>query len=159
MKHINDIELTEYVAGNLTGPRTKEVREHIAACPECSQRRRETDRLWDTLGDWNVETAEHDVADRIVTLARVEQSASGRNAGTHVVRMRLPLQVLRVAASIIIAVGAGYEVGRYSVTGKKPQVAPSQNQPEYLAALGLQWSSGLAWLVLEEDQPDTGGEQ
>ena len=159
MKHINDIELTEYVAGNLTGPRTEEVREHIAVCPECSQRRRETDRLWKTLGDWKVETAEHDMADRIVTLAREEQSGVRQNTGTHVVRMRLPLQVLRVAASIIIAVGVGHKVGGYSVTGKKPEVASSQNQPEYLAALGLQWSSGLAWLVLEEDPSDTGGGQ
>lgn len=159
MKHVNDIELTEYAAGNLTGARAEEVRKHIAACPECSQRMREMDKLWDSLGDWKVATAEHDVADRVVALAREEQPGLGQSAGTHAVRMKLPLQILRVAASIIIAVGVGHKLGEYSITGNKPQIASSQKQPEYLAALGLEWSSGLAWLVLEEDPPDTGGEQ
>ena len=159
MKHINDIELTEYAAGNLTGTRDEQVRKHIAACAECSQRMREMDKLWDALGDWEVATVEHDVADRVVTLAGEEQAGLRRNAGTHGVRMTLPLQILRVAASIIIAVGAGHKLGEYSITGKKPQVASSQKQPEYLAALGLEWSSGLAWLVLEEDPPDAGGER
>ena len=159
MKHINDIELTEYAAGNLTGARAEEVREHIAACPECSQRMGEMGKLWDALGDWKVPTAEHDVADRVIALAREEQADLGQSAGTHAVRMRLPLQILRVAASIIIAVGVGHKLGEYSVTGEKPQVASLQEQPEYLAALGLEWSSGLAWLVLEEEPADTGAEQ
>ena len=29
MKHVNDIELTEYVAGKLTASRSEEVREHM----------------------------------------------------------------------------------------------------------------------------------
>lgn len=159
MKHIDDIELIEYVAGNLTGPRAAEVREHIAECSQCSQRVLETDRLWDTLGDWSVQTTDRDVADKVVSLAREEQSGIRQDAGKPFVRMRLPLQILRVAASIIIAVGLGHKLGEYSATGRKPQIASSQQKPEYLAALGLEWSSGLAWLVLEEDPADTGGEQ
>lgn len=179
MKHIADIELTEYVAGNLPAARAQEVREHMAACPECSQRGLEADRLWNTLGDWSVETAGHDVADRVVALAR-EARDEGRGArdvrrqtrdegrGTRHERRwtKHPSSgvhhlwfVLRVAASIIIAVGVGHKLGEYSVTGEKPQVAASQDKPDYLAALGLEWSSGLAWLVLEEAPAETGAEQ
>ena len=73
MKHIDEIELTEYVAGNLTGTRAEEVRAHLAACSECSQRSQEAVKLWDVLGNCNVQTAEHDVADRVVSLGREEQ--------------------------------------------------------------------------------------
>ena len=159
MKHIDDIELIEYVAGNLTEPEAAAVHEHITACDECSQRVQETAKLSDTLGLWEVETAGHNVGDRVTAMAQQSQIESVQRPATHARIKRLLSQVLRVAASIIIAVGLGHKLGGYSVTGKKPPIVSSQSQPEYLAALGLQWSSGLAWLVLEEDPSETGGEQ
>ncbi|MFH1716740.1 MAG: hypothetical protein ABIF19_05270, partial [Planctomycetota bacterium] len=59
--------------------------------------------------------------------------------------------VLRVAASIIIAVAIGHRLGRSSVTGNMETAAASKDRPEYLSALGLEWSSELAWLILEDD--------
>jgi anti-sigma factor RsiW len=159
MKHLDDIELIEYAAGNLTEPRAAEVREHIAACRQCSQRVQETDKLWETLGHWDVETAGHDVAGRISAMADETRLRIMPQRSTHAVRKRFLLQALRVAASIIIAIGLGNKLGRYSITGRKPQTASSQQKPEYLAALGLEWSSGLAWLVLEEEPAETGGDQ
>ena len=159
MKHIDDIELIEYVAGNLTEPEAAAVQEHIAACDECSRRVQEAAKLSDTLGLWEVETSGHNVGDRVIALARQSQPESVQRPATHARIKRLLPQVLRVAASIIISIGLGNRLGEYSVTGKKPPIASSQHKPEYLAALGLQWSSGLAWLVLEEDPSETGGEQ
>ncbi len=159
MEHLDDIELIEYAAGNLTEPRAAEVREHIAACRQCSRRVQETGKLWDTLGHWEVEAARHDVAGRITALAAETPAQVTQKPATHVPSRRFLLQALRVAASIIIAVGLGNKLGRYSITGRQPQTTSSQDKPEYLAALGLEWSSGLAWLVLEEDPAETGGEQ
>lgn len=155
MEHIKEIELTEYVGGNLAAERAQQVREHTAACPECSQRVLEAERLWNTLGDWSVETAGHDVADRVVALAHRPSSLAHRPSS---IVPRLSF-VLRVAASIIIAVGVGHKLGEYSVTSGKPQAASSEDEPDYLAALGLEWSSGLAWLVLEEAPAEMGGER
>ena len=56
-----------------------------------------------------------------------------------------------MAASIVIAIGVGHKLGKYSVTGDMPKAAVSQNRPEYLAALGLEWSSELAWFILEDN--------
>jgi len=159
MKHINEIELREYVAGKLTASRSEEVREHITACRECSDRWREAVELWDTLGQWSVDTAGHDVAERITAIAEEAEWEKGQSEKTHVLWVGLLPVVLRIAASIIIAIGVGHKLGQYSVTGNAPRATASQNRPEYLSALGLEWSSELAWFILEEDSPNPGDEQ
>jgi len=156
MKHIDDIELMEYIAGNLAASRDGEVSEHLAACEECSARRREATRMWKALGQWDVDTTDHDVAARITVLAENAGRERAQGEKTHVLRVGFLPVVLRVAASVIIAVGVGHRLGKYSVTGKTEPVAVSKNGPEYLAAFGLEWSSELAWLILEDDSSNTG---
>jgi anti-sigma factor RsiW len=159
MKHVNDIELIEYVAGNLAESRDGEVREHLAACEECSERRREAANTWDALGQWNVDTTEHDVAGRITALAEKTDRNQRQHKKLHVLRLGFLPVILRVAASIIIAIGVGHKLGKYSVTGGMETATTSENRPEYLAALGLEWSSELAWLILEDDSPNVGDER
>ena len=159
MKHVNDIELIEYVAGNLAESRDGEVREHLAACEECSARRLEADEMWNALGQWSVDTADHDIAGRITALAEKTDRDQRQHKKLHVLRLGFLPVVLRVAASIVIAVGVGHRLGKYSVTGKIEPAAVSKNRPEYLAAFGLEWSSELAWLVLEDDSSNMGEDQ
>ncbi len=156
MKHVDDIELMEYIAGNLAASRDGEVREHLAACEECSARRREAIQMWKALGQWDVDTTDHDVAGRITVLAENAGREQRQGEKTHVLRVGFLPVVLRVAASVIIAVGVGHRLGKYSVIGKTEPVAVSKNGPEYLAAFGLEWSSELAWLILEDDSSNTG---
>jgi anti-sigma factor RsiW len=153
MKHINDIELMEYVAGNLTASRHEEVREHMAICLECSERWREAAKMWNALGQWNIDTADHDVAEGITALAKEAERGQQRVIARNLQIGFLPA-VVRVAASIIIAVGVGHQLGKYSVRGHTPRTMASENGPAYLAALGLEWSSELAWLILEDDSPN-----
>ena len=159
MEHINDIEMQEYIAGKLTDSGNAEVQEHIAACEECSVRWRKAAELWNTLGQWSVDTAGHDVAGRITALADQAEREQRQSEKTHVLRVGLLPVVLRVAASIIIAIGVGHKLGRYSVTGNAPRDPASQNRPEYLAALSLEWSSEFAWFILEDDSPNMGAER
>jgi len=159
MKHVNEIELIEYVAGKLNALGNEKVREHLEACKECSVRWRKEVEVWNTLGQWSVDTAGHDVAGRITALAEEAEREQKQGEKTHVLRVGLLPVVLRVAASIIIAVGVGHKLGKYSVTGNAPRDPASQNRPEYLAALSLEWSSELAWFILEDDSPDMGEER
>jgi len=162
MKHIDDNELMEYVAGRLASPEKEEAAEHIAGCPECSQRRRHAQMLWDSLGQWTVDTSGHEIAGRLTALADKGLSPEagkerdyGRVVRRPLVYRQLFSAVLRVAASILIAVGVGYSLGRSSVAGRTETAAASNSRPAYLSALGLQWSSELAWLVLEDNSPST----
>ena len=159
MKHVNDIELIEYIAGKLTVSRSEVVREHMAACEECSDRWRKAVEVWNTLGQWSVDTANHDVAGRITTLAEEAERKQRQGEKTRVLRVGLLPVVLRVAASIIIAIGVGHKLGKYSVTGNIPRAAALENRPEYLAALSLEWSSELAWFILEDETSNMGQEQ
>jgi len=156
MKHVSDIEVIEYVAGRLTASRHQEVREHIADCQECSGRWKETVETWNALGQWNVDTADHDVTTRITTLAEKAERSQKRREMPRVLRVGFLPAMVRVAASIIIAVGVGHKLGTYSVTGRTPRATALENKPEYLAALSLEWSSELAWLILEDDSPNIG---
>jgi anti-sigma factor RsiW len=159
MKHVNDIELIEYVAGKLTASRNEEVREHMAACKDCSDRWRKAVEVWNTLGQWSVDTAGHDVADGITAIAEEEERGRKQYRKARDIQIGFLPAVLRVAASIIIAVGVGHKLGKYSVTGSTQKIAASENRPEYLAALSLEWSSELAWLILEDDSPNVGEER
>jgi len=159
MKHVNDIEMIEYVAGKLTASRNEEVREHMAACEECSDRRRKAVEVWNALGKWSVDTAEHDVTQRISAIAEEEERSRKQHKNARELQIGFLPVVARVAASIIIAVGVGHKLGKYSVTGSTPKTAASENRPEYLAALGLEWSSELAWFILEDDSPNMGEER
>ena len=158
MEHVSDIELIEYVAGKLEASRHEQVREYMAACEECSDRWRESVKVWDALGQWDVDTADHDVAERITALAQDGESGQKQHKIARDLRLRFLPAVVRVAASILIAVGVGHHLGRYSVTGNTPRADATENGPAYLAALGLEWSSELAWLILEDDSPDLEGQ-
>ena len=159
MKHVNDIEMIEYVAGKLTASRNEEVREHMAACEECSDRWRKAIEVWNALGQWSVDTADHDVAGRITAIAEEEERGRKQYRKARDLRMGFLPTVVRIAASIVIAAGIGHKLGKYSVTGDTPKAAVSQNRPEYLAALSLEWSSELAWFILEDDSPNMGEER
>ena len=159
MKHVNDIEMIEYVAGKLTASRNEEVREHMAACEECSDRWRKAVEVWNALGKWSVDTAEHDVTERITAIAEEEERGRKQHKNARELQIGFLPTMVRVAASIIIAVGVGHKLGKYSVTGSTPKTAASENRPEYLAALGLEWSSELAWFILEDDSPNMGEER
>ena len=159
MKHVNDIELIEYVAGKLTASRNEEVREHMAACKECSDRWREAVEVWNALGQWSVDTADHDVTQRITALAEKAERGQKQQKTARDQQIGFLQVVARVAASIIIAVGVGHKLGKYSFTGDTPKAAVSQKRPAYLAALSLEWSSELAWLILEDDSPNVGEER
>jgi len=159
MKHVNDIELIEYVAGKLTASRHNEVREHMATCLECSERWREAAKMWNALGQWDVDITDHDVAERITALAKEAERGQQQHKIARDLQIGFLPAVVRVAASIIIAVGVGHQLGKYSVRGHTPRAAASDNGPAYLAALGLEWSSELAWLILEDASPDVEGQQ
>jgi anti-sigma factor RsiW len=159
MKHVNDIELIEYVAGKLTASRNEEVREHMAACKECSDRWREAVEVWNALGQWSVDTADHDVMQRITALTEEAERGQKQHKIARDLQIGFLSTMVRVAASIIIAIGVGHQLGKYSVRGNTPRAVASENGPAYLAALSLEWSSELAWLILEDDSPNMGEER
>lgn len=149
MKHINQTEFLEYLAGSLKAPEKERFLKHLAQCHKCSERLKDIAETWDTLGQWNIDTTEHDMTGKIIA------SAQKTNISQIPLELRrktkLWPEVLRVAASIIIAVGIGHNIGKYSVPRYVPESTSTDYMPQYLEVLGLNWSSELAWLVIDNE--------
>ena len=154
MEHLSDIELIEYVAGRLPATKSKQVRQHIARCKECSSRWKDTLEVWNTLGQWQIDASTHQVADRIlVSAAKIERDRRQRR--TALIQLRKSVSAaLRIAAAIIITISGGYLLGKYSVRRNSSEASAADGEPRYIAALGFEWSSELTWAVLEEDVPN-----
>ena len=155
MEHVSDIEILEQIAGKLDAERARLVKDHISGCSECARKFEEVVRTWDVLGEWEIESTGVDVAGTIVS--RAEELNSSRNKKLLYVLpgKRFMSVAFRVAASIIIAVSIGAMSGIRSAQSELSINSVLTEGPDYLAALGLQWSSDLNWSVLEEHGPDS----
>ncbi|UCD56410.1 MAG: hypothetical protein JSV16_11310 [Candidatus Hydrogenedentota bacterium] len=151
MEHINDNELLEYVSERLPDTKSQQFQRHMAECGECRKRYQNAVDVWETLGQWHVDSSGHEIADRIEALATKNRSGQ-QESRTRTIPFRSSFKAaLRIAATIIIAVGGGHLLGRYSVAKNTPELPVSQEGPRYVAALGFEWSSELTWMVLEEE--------
>jgi len=149
MKCLNDIEIMEFISDKLDSARKAKVQEHLAACTDCSRRIQESSLLWDTLGQWKVDTTSHDISDAIVT--KIEKSESTRKHPKFFAKREFVMDVLKIAASIIIVIGIGQKLGKISAGEKPSAVVSSKEKPEYIAALSLDWADDFTWLVMEEE--------
>jgi len=151
MKHISEIKLLDYLAGRLAADESEPVRRHIAECSDCASRHQQSRQTWNTLGKWQVDSSAHQIADRIEVLAN-ESERQRRSERKILIPFRNSvLAAFRIAAAIILAVGGGHLLGRFSAASDEPKAVISIDKPRYIAALGFEWSSELTWTVLEED--------
>jgi len=151
MKCLNDIEIMDFISGKLEPERRNEVQEHISSCTQCSERVQESSMLWDTLGQWDIDITDHNIADKVI--ASAQESVQIRKHPKLLNKRDFLIDVLKIAASIIIAIGIGQKLGKISAGEKPSELIPYQGKPEYIAALGLDWAGDFTWLVMEEDSP------
>lgn len=155
MRHIDDSEIYQYVSGGLPEAKVQQIRRHVAECEACRSRYQDAVALWDTLGRWQVDSSGHQIADRIEALAaKTEPDQREKKTGT-IPFIRSFASAFRIAAAIIIAIGGGHLLGRYSLPRSKPVPSVTQDRPKYVAALDFEWSSELTRTVLEEDTAST----
>lgn len=159
MEHIKDIELIDYAGGRLAAPRRKRLRRHIAICADCAERCQGMVGTWDALAKWDIDTAAHSVAARVEALAAADKPGQRRSHTDYLPRARLLSLAFRVAASIIIGIGFGYMLARWTVPEHATATAASGSAPKYVDALGLEWSNGFVWSVLDEPEPEKDKEQ
>jgi anti-sigma factor RsiW len=156
MKHINDSELLEHAAGRLPEAKSRELRQHIAECPECESRYRSVAEVWDSLGRWHVDTTGHEIADRVMAQAAKKDAIPQESQARARPFIWSFAAKLRVAAAILLAIGGGHLLGKYSLSGSTRNPPALQDEPRYVAALGFEWSSELMWAVLEDDDATAG---
>lgn len=160
MEHVTETEWIEYLAGTLPADRKVWIDNHIQNCSVCQKSHNEMLSFDGILEQWRVDVSGHDMADRI-TQAVQSKSALFESAVKHASHRHFWAMASKIAAALLIGVLLGHLAGRSSarqVIAKQQGTAVEMN-PNYLAALNLQYSSGLVWSVLEEEPADSEEEQ
>ena len=134
MAHIEERELLELAQGPRPSGRRDEVEAHLSQCAEC---RRRFDDLQDTcrlLDEWRLAAPERDLWPAIE--ARV------RRNGRRIILWPGAKTALRIAATILLALGIGHGSGRWA--------RHKWRQPESFEALAVQIDEGAVgeWLHL-----------
>jgi hypothetical protein len=101
---------------------------------------------WDTLVQWDVDMAQHGIADNFGDLV-----VKSRYFGIfHLSPSKLCLAVFRVAASIIIGTSFGCLMANWYLPEEKPKAEAAVHAPKYVDVLSLEWSTGFVQSVLED---------
>jgi len=94
MDHLNDKQLLNMLTNKHTDVA---LTEHVAVCAACAGRLQALQEPWDVLGQWTVDTPEIDLTERIMDRVQANRP----------IYLIQPQALIRIAASIIIGVGAG----------------------------------------------------
>ena len=105
MEHVRQTELIQLAANELADPRRAEVEHHLAECPVCQALFEQQVTVWRTLGEWTPDARQHDL------LADVERKLAEPPAVLHPFWSGVG-RISRIAAAIVIGVGAGYGAAR-----------------------------------------------
>ncbi len=132
MEHLNDKEMLELLGAPATD-RPQPQQEHLSACDSCRQRFEPLEQTWDELGTWSVSTRGRDLTQRI--LSQITQIPC--------IKLWETRSLMRVAASIIIGLAAGYWAADHSSTSPAPSPDSSTaDASSHLEVLGLESATG-----------------
>ncbi len=113
--------------------------EHVAGCEYCAQRLQALRDPWDVLGQWAVDAPDIDLTDQIL----------GKIQGNAPIFLLQPRALIRIAASIVIGVGAGSWLGQSTA---HPVSDEQVTEAMYLDELTMNSSTGWTSPLLEEGQ-------
>ena len=148
MEHINETDWNAFLAGTCTPKHSAWIDEHVEQCPECRQRMQSIHDVEDRLALWQVNTADHDVSTRVIQV--VLNETSRLRPSWH---RRIVSYALKAAALLLIGIGLGFWAGNQSAQQyiAKQDGSVVESEPSYLAAIDLQFASGLTWSVLSDN--------
>lgn len=115
MPHLTPTEVIRLVSGELPPADAAALEAHAAGCPDCAARVRAQRTLWSVLGADRERAAVGDLA------AAVVRRLNERPAEPLRFWSRTPV---RVAAAVLIGIGAGYGAAEWTLRGAGPAPAP-----------------------------------
>lgn len=138
MSHPKPIDLIEHVAGHAAD--AEGIREHLRSCPRCAAYVESIRATWETLGEMPSEQLTSDLLPRIEEALARSPGARGFAGGW--------MGRLRVAASIVVAAGAGHLLAR-ALQPMPPAIEASQAAESiYLDVSSWRLGTTLADVIL-----------
>ena len=139
-------DLIRLVAGELSEEDRARVTAHVSGCARCAEARRQLLATWEALDADAIVPPGNDLTDRVLTAAQRPARAA-----------YWP-QAARVAATVLLAVGAGVVAGVLAPARQPVVTAPQVPTQEVVTGLGLDLLSddmpGLAQLVTHEQSQE-----
>jgi predicted anti-sigma-YlaC factor YlaD len=133
MEHVRQTDLIRFMASEPEDPHRGEVQRHLAECPACRALFGQYAALWRTLGEWAPDLPQLDLQPGIERKLREAQPA------THPFWFRVR-RVTRVAAAILVGVGAGYGAAHSWPLSRSSETTTAAAEEEAAAdALGIQY--------------------
>lgn len=141
--------LSEYSAGELRAEEHQQVRLHLEACPPCDRLRRQLERTWDLLGEWDGLTPSPTFQAQV--WERIRQEAPARNWFWNwgwLTRAGL------ATAALALVVTGGLFLQKPSPSEPPPApVAASASVDQELALLAPHWELEPATALPDELEP------
>jgi predicted anti-sigma-YlaC factor YlaD len=145
MDHVNDSQMLELLGEHLPETEHRQLMAHIDQCDRCREYWQQLSDSWNLLGDWDIDTTDVDLRARI--MARVQQNTD--------IQWHQAGSLLKVAASILIAVSVGHVAGRL-YRANAPHTTDQQIvQAMHLGILSPNSATGWSDPLLQTDE--TGG--
>ncbi len=142
MEHITEIELLDLIGDYLTESRKTECLNHIDICPMCQERHSQLNSAWVDLGLLEIEPSDKDVHNQVI------KNITSNNYTSKTPWTR---ELIRIAASVLIAVLIGYLAGKKTVKPSQQILAAATVDAMYLDVLAPQSSTGWNVTVLAAD--------
>jgi hypothetical protein len=107
MSHVRQTDLIRLAANELAGPQRDEVERHLAACAACRAFYQQQLAVWRALGEWQLDLTEGGLS------TGIEWKLTDRPVVRHPFWAGVT-RFSRIAAAIVVGVGAGYWAARTS---------------------------------------------
>ncbi|KPK72936.1 MAG: hypothetical protein AMJ79_15450 [Phycisphaerae bacterium SM23_30] len=142
MEHISDINMLDMLGGHIDENKHRQLMHHIDDCPDCRRRWQEYRRTWQVLAEFDADVSHVDLVDRINSaLSKTSAPSSFPFAGS----------LLRIAASILLAVVIGHLAGKWSLQKSEEYWQSAAAQSLHLETLLPNSATGWAEPLLEDD--------
>jgi len=142
MEHIADIMMIDLLGEYVDGPKKQNALQHISQCDSCQKRWDEFKQTWNKLSELHVDTSDKDSFPKIADNIRSKRSH---------IRI-LPVRMLmRVAASILLAIILGHMLGRASAQKTNEDWVSVVARANYLDVLASGSSTGWGEPVLQRN--------
>jgi hypothetical protein len=144
MEHVNDIKMLDMLGDHIAESDQQQFAGHIDQCDDCRQRWREFSQTWRMLEEFPADISRIDLVDRI------NSALTSPPESDHLTIVK-PL--LRIAASVLLAVAVGHLAGKLSVQKSPDYWQTSAARALHLEALLPGSSTGWAEPLLEDESP------
>jgi hypothetical protein len=141
MDHVNDSQMLDLLGGHVPEIEHKQLMAHIGQCDPCRAHWQQLTDAWELLDDWDMDATDADLTAGIMARISQNKDVQWYQAGN----------LLKIAASILVAASVGHMAGRLYRTDGSHTTDQQIVQAMYLGILSPNSATGWSDPLLQGD--------